>query len=191
MNTLKERTEQAIARGIVPGAVIKCANTPKEFAVVWPYEKWTISDSGSLMCAEEGDACVAYGYFAGQGRWAEVISPVPAPKPEPVGLQDGDACECSPKMQEAILELAEELGVGIERFPSERCSGAWFATNGCVTRFQRESRVGKNDLSKYPRLLPEEFIARLRVYAANMKPNRSGRKVTVTVEGKEYIATID
>ena len=87
---LQKAIEECRKRGIVPGAVIKCAATPVEECVVLPYNKWSVLESGSVLVGQESDGNSCWGYYWHSDKYATVITPAPAPQEEE--LKEGDAC---------------------------------------------------------------------------------------------------
>lgn len=103
MKTFEEKKQEAIARGIMPGAIIGCAKDG-EHGVVAPIEKWK-DDMGDLVVGDDRNGNYL---FATYGRgFATVITPAP----QTGGLEDGMACEPDEHMRRAIVEKADEIGI--------------------------------------------------------------------------------
>jgi hypothetical protein len=175
---LQQAIEECRKRGIVPGAVVRCASSPYGDCVVLPYSEWEILRSGSVWVGKERDWQPCWGYYSNHGNYATVITPVPAPQEEE-GLKEGDACECGPAMRAAIIELAKELGLwhvdGIDQREHNDTLGLWF-----VDELKRVYWCCKFWPST-TMLEPEEFIRRMRVTAKKPKPvSIAGHNVLVT-----------
>ena len=122
--------DEAKARGIVPGAVIKTATGNDYTQVVRRFKEWERSGGGVVWNGSlQGDSiCI---YDAQNGEWATVITPAPQAAAE--GLVDGDACECGPAMRAAIIELAKELGVGLRSGAPASAPLLWYGGRLCYT----------------------------------------------------------
>lgn len=144
-----------------PGMRVKCTING-EPGTVWPHNKWFTRSDSVIIGGEEDDGVQIRLYV--NGRWAEIIT-------EPaIGLQEGDACECSPAMRAAIVELAKELGfsvVGVDP-QNEYVLGV---------RYDGDSRIVTNrppNPSTAHSFAPEAFITKMRVTANAPKPIKIG-----------------
>lgn len=157
-NTLTQATmtkeqiiEEAKKRGIVEGAVCRS-----------PYgSEWTVgnpsnwrrnhlggwSDMGGAMIFESG------------GKWATVVTAT-----QPEGLENGDACECSKTMRDAILELAVELGLLPEVNLCCDLSPGWYNDRFVTFGSKSTSKTAKKWHT------PEVFIAKMRAEAIKPEP---------------------
>ncbi len=154
--------EEARKRGIVPGARIHSAAAGRESdgQLVVPFDQWTM-DGDEL---NNGPTSSGY-YLTYCGKWAEVITPAPS---QAVGLKEGDAIDCGPAMRAAIIELAKELGLSIVKNYAEssdytRIVWFWDQVDLCVANYRPQNIH-----------TPEEFIAKMRVTAAQPKPIKIG-----------------
>lgn len=77
MKPTKEQISEAKKRGIVPGAVIRCAFRPADGCVVNEASEWRVTRRGAIAVA--GDC---FAYSVARSRWAEVVTPAPS-KPLP------------------------------------------------------------------------------------------------------------
>ena len=152
-NVPQELIDEAAKRGIVPGAIIRCAAEGDEASVL-PYSQWKNKGWGENYIFMDPPPCLGPWIYH-NGEWATVITPAPAKEGE--GLVDGDACECGIKMREGIRELANELG--LNTYPE--CGTrrlAW--TNNKVQGWCGAPNV----------ITTEAFIAKMRVTAKLPKP---------------------
>lgn len=111
MKTFEELKQEAVARGIKPGAKIACAYGQGN-GIVQPYDTWTQRPS-SLWCGSDNNGASLRAWS--DGRWATVITPAPEDQPE--GLVDGMACKCDLEMRRAIVRKAKELGLVVSGLP--------------------------------------------------------------------------
>lgn len=107
MKTFEELKQEAIARGIRPGVVIRCASTPSDIATVPSVSEWREFPDGFIGFRWKGVTMNRI-YINVNQNWAEVITP--SPEDQPQGLMDGMACEPDEHMRRAIVEKAKELG---------------------------------------------------------------------------------
>lgn len=100
MKTKEELINEAIAKGIVPGAVVRSPYGKKW--VAGPTDRWDVDSGGGL---HDSGAQI---YSTVYGIWATVIT---AHEDQQQGLVDGMACEPDEHMRRAIVEKAKELGM--------------------------------------------------------------------------------
>jgi len=142
--------DEATRRGIVPGAVI--VSTYGDTVTVKDQSGWMEANGGCLYINGGTNEV----YRIPGDRWATVITPT--------GLQEGDACECSETMRDAVLEMAVDMGLLPKGHFCSDASPGWF--NGRIVTFSRKAE------SFYAKewLTPEAFIARMRATAGRPKP---------------------
>ena len=161
--------DEAKAREIVPGAVIKTPTGNEYTQSVRPFEEWQQANGATVWNGSfVGDSiCI---YDAQKNAWATVITPAPQAIAE--GLVEGDAVECGPAMRAAIIELAKELGIcdgpdgGLSSNPI--ANGVYCLWGSKTIHVYAD---GGTSLTKHT---PEAFIAKMRVTAAKPKPIRIG-----------------
>jgi len=150
----EEEKAEAKGHGIVPGAVIYCAADPYSYGTVAPYSEWeTGGDPPFLIVGiddEGGDLFALYGY-----DWATVRTPAPQQ-----GLQPRDACKCSPAMQAAIAEKADELGLWSGCYYSGH-DGFWVVDSGPNKGKVRPAFFSSNPTRTLNFLTPAQFLTRL------------------------------
>ncbi len=105
MKNFEELKTEAIRRGIVPGAVIECANDGVHGTVA-DYSEWK-DYKGYPIVGKDRNGNFLYAYRS--DKWAKVITPAPTQQPDT--LQPGDACECSEAMQVAIMEMSRSFSI--------------------------------------------------------------------------------
>lgn len=175
MKVPKELIDEATRRGIVPGAKIR--DDQMRVGTVPPIEEWSEGAFGSLFLNHTNDLRA---FNANTDKWATVITPAPSAQPEPIGLQEGDAVECSPAMCAAIIELAKELGVPTYGVPPDEVDIIGFN----VEDFGRGlglCTVGFCAMNKHT---PEVFIAKMRVTASQPKPITIGDHTVKFTKGE-------
>ena len=149
MKTFEELKQEAIAKGIKPGALVR-SPYGKEW-VAGPTNSWDVDSGGGLH--DRGSQI----YSTVHGRWATVITP--APDDQPQGLVDGMACEPDEHMRRAIVEKAIELGLAGENFAPPFGSNTGIQLrDGLLHRSWSKATV-KTDKLKY--ITPGEFYDRL------------------------------
>lgn len=158
--------DEATRRGIVPGALVEAQGGARDSRrrIVGPYECWRLSYTGNEISVDAPGETFGQYILCRHDQWAKVVSPAPS-----VGLQEGDACEASPAMRAAIIELAKELGVPMtgdaEHRNYEGIGVSW--VRDTVHRWNFDGRNMK-------RCTPEAFIAKMRATAKKPKPIRIG-----------------
>jgi hypothetical protein len=157
--------DEAARRGIVPGAVIRCAAGGYEASVL-PYSQWTNKGWGENYIFMDPPPCLRPWIYY-NGEWATVITPAPAKEEE--GLKEGDACECGPAMRAAIIELAKELGAPTYKPSEDPASAKEYPNLGWVGDVISANCSNPGD-SKKNWHTPESFIAKMRVTASQPKP---------------------
>lgn len=155
---LEQLIQEAKSRGLVPGAVVKEAPYNR-----WPPRTLTIIDppryggrENRLYCTSTTGISIL---IMADGVWATVVTPAPQE-----GLQEGDGVEASKKVLGAIADMAIELGLAKEKYRSsyeiQERGVTWMPDS--VPHCPLQCGV----LSMRNRLLPEEFIRRMRITAA-------------------------
>lgn len=155
--------DEAARRGIVPGAVIRCAAGGYEASVL-PYSQWTNKGWGENYIFMDPPPCLRPWIYY-NGEWATVITPAPAKEEE--GLKEGDACECGPAMRAAIVELAKESGYASVGFDSRNYPLVW-SDMLCYT----SAGITCETVSRV--LTPGKFYDRLVAQAKKPKPIKVG-----------------
>ena len=166
--------DEAKARGIVPGARIRCASDGTNGTVA-PYKEWIEKSSGSLQVGFDDRGTSLYAFSRQNNRWATVITPAPQAAAE--GLVEGDACECGPAMRAAIIELAKELGLKATSY-SEGITAYY---DGKVYDCSRTCTIGEKVKNWHT---PEAFIAKMRVTASQPKPITIGGNTVEFTKGE-------
>lgn len=165
-NVPKELIEEATRRGIVPGATVLCALSDRHGTVV-PIGEWHSSkESETLWVGNEHKS--NGGSLCGKsfsGKWATVINPAPSEE----GLKEGDACECSPAMRDAILQRAIELGCGSETYtPNEHKAVVYRKKE--VNSVYPLKKWSYHDQFPTGEIPVHEFLRRLEATAPKVKP---------------------
>ena len=168
MNVPTELIEEATRRGIVPGATVICTTScslknEDMHGVVANYEDWYYHESGWIKAGRDRGGSALFIHYNKQ--WSRVVAPAPS-----VGLQEGDACECSPAMRAAIIELAKELGVDAD-------SPTTISKLNCLSYWRNQiiaDQVGHSATKIKTLHTPEAFIAKMRATAKKPKPIRIG-----------------
>ena len=114
-------------------------------------------------------------------KFATVIAPAPSQQPQAIGLQEGDAVECSTAMRAAIIELAKELGIPTYGMPHDEYPIGGFR----VKNFGRG--LGPTTIRgpfSSAAITPEAFIAKMRVTAAQPKPITIGGNTVKFTKGE-------
>lgn len=179
--------DEAFAKGNKPGAVVIPPGLGRQQTIP-PIGCWSLDHDGDIRVNRGSDD--AYLIYC-RGKWATVITPAPS---EAEGLKEGDACECSPAMRAAIVELAKELGVpcghALDTYMHADVCGLWYDQSRpevctCIPQ------------ARYT-CTPEAFIAKMRVTAAEIaaKPkvhtiNGHAVKVSDVVEVNDTVYSID
>ena len=168
MSTVPQELIEAAARkGIVPGAVVRCAFvTTNTFTVPhWDEIEYGthISTVSFVDVTREGSANGRnYGYLKYGSTWATVIEPAPCQ-----GLEEGMATECSPAMRAAIIERAAELGLS-DGFAASY-NNKWITwCDDCGTCPIQSGKHGENILT------PLDFLTRLEATGKKPKPLKIG-----------------
>lgn len=175
--------DEAAKRGIVPGATIGCAaSKTNATGIVAPYSEWKYSSGiGTLWVGTEKHRPSLLAAKDCEDEWATVITPAPSQHPQAIGLQEGDAVECSTAMRAAIIELAKELGLGVWKDTDD-----YQPPRYCLYWNSREARLAP----RYPSVsgtklhTPEDFIAKMRVTASQPKPITIGGKTVEFTKGE-------
>ena len=100
---------------------------------------------------------------------------------EPIGLKEGDSCECGPAMRAAIIELAKELGLGVWKD-----TDYYQPPRYCLYWNSREAHLAPRHPSVSGTKLhtPEDFIAKMRVTASQPKSITIGEHTVKFTKGE-------
>ena len=159
MKPTQEQIAEAAKRGIIEGATIRCVCAYEDIAPVPNPREWDLFGDGGMGFRWEGVTMNRIYIRGSGGRFATVITPAPS-KEE--GLKEGDAVKTTPKMRDAIVELARELGLLGREY-----SGT-FPNLLYKERYDITGADNSVDGRQYH--TPEAFIAKMRVTAAKPKP---------------------
>jgi hypothetical protein len=174
MKNFEELKTEAIKRGILPGAVIKCV-ADGITGTVADFDKWVMT-IGMLYVGEDikGGALCAFAEHT--NTWATIITPSPTQQPDT--LQPGDACECSEAMQVAIIEIAKSFGIKeLAKLADVPKKGVRFTEGGSI--FNYAYRNSENNF-----IDEWEFIRRLK----NTAPMKMLGDHMYTIEDGHVIA---